>query len=56
LITWLSRLHEAPPEILARTRPNLFDLLVAIFSGVAGASTTIKRKGEAIVATATATA
>ncbi|MEO6799085.1 MAG: DUF389 domain-containing protein [Rhodanobacter sp.] len=56
LITWLSPLHEATPEILARTRPNLFDLLVAIFSGVAGAYTTIKRKGEAIVGVAIATA
>ncbi|MEO8809886.1 MAG: DUF389 domain-containing protein [Rhodanobacter sp.] len=56
MITWLSPLHEATPEILARTRPNLFDLLVAIFSGVAGAYTTIKRKGEAIVGVAIATA
>ncbi|MEO8855385.1 MAG: DUF389 domain-containing protein [Burkholderiaceae bacterium] len=56
LITYLSPLHEATPEILARTRPNLFDLLVAIFSGVAGAYTTIKRKGEAIVGVAIATA
>lgn len=56
LITYLSPLHEATPEILARTRPNLFDLVVAIFSGVAGAYTTIKRKGEAIVGVAIATA
>ena len=56
LITWLSPLHEATPEILARTRPNLFDLLVAIFSGLAGAYTTIKRKGEALVGVAIATA
>ena len=56
LITWLSPLHEATSEILARTRPNLFDLAVAIFSGLAGAYTTIKRKGEAIVGVAIATA
>lgn len=56
LITHLSPLHEATPEILARTRPNLFDLLVAVFSGLAGAYTTIKRKGEAIVGVAIATA
>lgn len=56
LITYLSPLHEATPEILARTRPNLFDLLVAVFSGVAGAYTTIKRKGEALVGVAIATA
>lgn len=56
LITYLSPLHEPTAEILARTRPNLFDLLVAIFSGVAGAYTTIKRKGEALVGVAIATA
>src|SRR5574337_1061920 len=56
LITYLSPLHEATPEILARTRPNLFDLLVAVFSGLAGAYTVVKRKGEAIVGVAIATA
>ncbi len=36
LATWLSPLKDATPEILARTNPNLMDLLVAFFSGAAG--------------------
>ncbi len=56
LIVAVSPLTDATPEILARTRPNLFDLLVAIFSGLAGGYAVIKRKGEAIVGVAIATA
>ena len=56
LIVWLSPLKQATPEILARTQPTLFDLLVAVFSGLAGAYATITRKGEAIVGVAIATA
>ncbi|MEM0985037.1 MAG: DUF389 domain-containing protein [Pseudomonadota bacterium] len=56
LIVWLSPLKEATPEILARTRPNLFDLLVAVFSGLAGGYAVIHRKGETIVGVAIATA
>lgn len=60
LVAWVivtfSPLTEATPEILARTKPNLFDLLVAIFSGLAGGYAVIKRKGEAIVGVAIATA
>lgn len=55
-IVWLSPLKELTPEILARTEPTLFDLLVAIFSGFAGAYATITRKGETIVGVAIATA
>lgn len=36
LATALIPLKDATPEILARTNPNLMDLLVAFFSGVAG--------------------
>lgn len=36
IATWLSPLKDATPEILARTNPNLMDLLVAFFSGAAG--------------------
>jgi uncharacterized membrane protein len=36
LITALSPITEATSEILARTRPNFFDLMVAVFSGLAG--------------------
>lgn len=56
LIVKLSPLSEATPEILARTRPNFFDLLVAIFSGLAGGYAVIHRKGETIVGVAIATA
>lgn len=52
----VSPLQEATAEILARTEPTLFDLLVAVFSGLAGAYATITRKGETIVGVAIATA
>lgn len=55
-IVWLSPLREATSEILARTQPTLFDLLVAILSGLAGGYAVITRKGEAIVGVAIATA
>lgn len=55
-IVWLSPLREATSEILARTQPTLFDLLVAVFSGLAGGYAVITRKGEAIVGVAIATA
>ena len=56
LIVWLSPLKAATSEILARTEPTLFDLLVAVFSGLAGAYATVTRKGETIVGVAIATA
>ena len=55
-IVWLSPLKEATSEILGRTRPTFFDLLVAVLSGLAGAYATISRKGETIVGVAIATA
>ncbi len=56
LIVLVSPLQEPTPEIVARTAPNLFDLLVAVFSGLAGAYATVTRKGETIVGVAIATA
>ena len=56
LITVMSPITEATPEILARTRPNFFDLMVAVFSGLAGGYAVITRKGETIVGVAIATA
>ena len=56
LVVSVSPLQAETPEILARTQPNLFDLLVAVFSGLAGGYAVIKRKGEAIVGVAIATA
>lgn len=55
-IVWLSPLREATSEILARTQPTLFDLLVALLSGLAGGYAVITRKGETIVGVAIATA
>ncbi len=56
VIVSVSPLQAETPEILARTQPNLFDLLVAVFSGLAGGYAVITRKGEAIVGVAIATA
>jgi len=56
LIVFVSPLQAETPEILARTQPNLFDLLVAVFSGLAGGYAVIKGRGEAIVGVAIATA
>lgn len=56
LIVAMSPLKETTSEILARTQPTFFDLMVAVFSGLAGAYATVTRKGEAIVGVAIATA
>ncbi|MDD2883939.1 MAG: TIGR00341 family protein [Dechloromonas sp.] len=56
LIVLLSPVTELTPELLARTRPNLFDLVVAILSGAAGGYAMIRGKGGAIVGVAIATA
>ncbi len=56
LIVLLSPVKELTPELLARTRPNLFDLVVAILSGAAGGYAMIRGRGGAIVGVAIATA
>lgn len=56
LLTLLSPLKEPTTEVLSRTRPNFFDLLIAVFSGVAGAYAVIKARGDAIIGVAIATA
>lgn len=56
LIVLLSPLKDLTSELLARTRPNLFDLLVATFSALAGAYATVRGRGETIVGVAIATA
>jgi uncharacterized hydrophobic protein (TIGR00271 family) len=45
LATLVSPLKDATPEILARTNPNLMDLLIAFFSGAAGTLALCSRKG-----------
>ncbi|WP_284124132.1 DUF389 domain-containing protein [Parerythrobacter aestuarii] len=56
LIVLASPLQTVTDEIAARTRPNLFDLLVALFSALAGAYATIRGKMGTIVGVAIATA
>ncbi len=56
LIVVLSPLQTVTDEIAARTRPNLFDLLVALFSALAGGYATIRGKMGTIVGVAIATA
>jgi len=56
VLTWVSPLKEPTAEILARTRPNFFDLLIAVFSGVAGAYAVVRQRGETIIGVAIATA
>ncbi|MGE0383320.1 MAG: DUF389 domain-containing protein [Gammaproteobacteria bacterium] len=55
-IVYASPLNLVTPEILARTRPNFFDLLVAVFSGLAGGYAVIRHRGELMVGVAIATA
>src|SRR5690606_2781895 len=52
----LSPLQTVTPEIAARTRPNLFDLGVALFSALAGAYAMIRGREGTIVGVAIATA
>lgn len=56
LIVWISPLKDVTPEILARTRPTLLDLIVAVLSGVVGAYVTITGRGAVIAGVAIATA
>ena len=56
LIVLLSPLKGMTPEIAARTRPNLFDLLVALFSSLAGSYAMIRGREGTIVGVAIATA
>ena len=56
VIVTVSPLQTITTEIAARTRPNLFDLLVAIFSAIAGAYAMIRGREGTIVGVAIATA
>ncbi len=53
----LSPLDDAHSEILARTSPNIYDVLIALFGGFAGIlATSSKQKGNVIPGVAIATA
>lgn len=56
LVVYFSPIQTITPEIAARTRPNLFDLLVALFSALAGAYAMIRGREGTIVGVAIATA
>jgi uncharacterized hydrophobic protein (TIGR00271 family) len=56
IVVSLSPLQTLTSEIAARTRPNLFDLLVALFSGLAGSYAMIRGRHGTIVGVAIATA
>lgn len=56
LLTWISPIQDVTPSILARVRPNLLDLLVAVFGGIAGAYATLRREAISLVGVAIATA
>ena len=56
VIVMLSPLQTVTPEIAARTRPNLFDLGVALFSALAGAYAMIRGREGTVVGVAIATA
>lgn len=55
-IVLLSPIKTVTSEIASRTRPNLFDLLVALFSGLAGSYAMIRGRHGTIVGVAIATA
>jgi len=53
----LSPINDAHSEILARTTPNIYDVLIAFFGGLAGIlATSSKQKGNVIPGVAIATA
>jgi len=56
LIVRLSPLRTPTPEILARTTPNLFDMIAATLSGLAGGYAMVRQRGGTIVGVAIATA
>lgn len=56
LVVTMSPLQTVTAEIAARTRPNLFDLAVALFSALAGAYAMIRGRMGTIVGVAIATA
>ena len=56
LVVLMSPLQNVTEEIAARTRPNLFDLMVALFSALAGAYAMIRGREGTVVGVAIATA
>ncbi|GGE04908.1 hypothetical protein GCM10011515_25600 [Tsuneonella deserti] len=55
-LTVLSPITDATPALLARVRPSLLDLMVAIFGGLAGAYALLRKFSATLVGVAIATA
>ncbi len=54
---WLTPINDASSELLARTSPNIYDVLIALFGGLAGIlAMSSKQKGNVIPGVAIATA
>lgn len=56
LLVLVSPIQNVTTEIAARTRPNLFDLMIALFSALAGAYAMIRGRAGTVVGVAIATA
>jgi len=56
LVTLLSPLKEPTSEILARVRPNIYDLFIAMLSGIVGAVALCTKRNYLITATGVAVA
>jgi uncharacterized membrane protein len=50
LLVWLLPFHSATSEILSRTNPNLLDLGIALFSGLAGSVVVCRGGGDGVTA------
>lgn len=55
-VTFLSPLKEPTAEILARVRPNIYDLFIAVLSGIVGAVALCTKRNYLITATGVAVA
>lgn len=56
LVTLISPLKEPTSEIMARVRPNIYDLFIAMLSGIAGAVALCTKRNYLITATGVAVA
>lgn len=56
VIVAISPITDPTPSLLARVRPSLLDLFVAVFGGIAGAYALLRKNSTAIVGVAIATA
>lgn len=50
LLVWLLPFHSATSEIVSRTNPNLLDLGIALFSGLAGSVVVCRGGGDGVTA------